>query len=157
LTKRRSKHWSEDPDTASLVFRYFNEIGIINQLSSAMLARALPDDVHPSHFAIINHLYRMGDGRTPHRIAEAMQITRATMTHSIRVLENRGLITVKPNPEDARGKLVYLTRHGRAFRDSAVQGVTAMFANVLDDTQIGVMSDGLVGLEQIRSHLDSHR
>ena len=47
------------------VFAFFNEIGIFNQLSTAVMQGVLPKGVHPSHFAIINHLARTGDGKTP--------------------------------------------------------------------------------------------
>jgi len=109
---------SKDDNNAAEVFGFFNEVGIINQLSTTMLAKSLPNGVHPSHFFILNHLVRLGDGKPPARIASAMQVTKNTMTHSLKVLQNRGYITVKPDPEDGRGKLVYLTDAGRVSRSS---------------------------------------
>ena len=46
------------------IFEFFNEIGIISQLSSALFSRTLPDGLHVSHFSILNHMVRLGDGRT---------------------------------------------------------------------------------------------
>ncbi|MEL6377886.1 MAG: MarR family transcriptional regulator, partial [Pseudomonadota bacterium] len=111
---------SEDNIMAAEVFGFFTEIGIINQLSTAILAKSLPEGVHPSHFSILNHLVRMGDGKPPVRIASAMQVTKNTMTHSLKVLQDRGYIMVAPDPADGRGKLVYLTDSGRRFRDQAI-------------------------------------
>ena len=39
---------------AADVFAFFTEMGIITQLATALLAKSLPDGVHPSHFSIIN-------------------------------------------------------------------------------------------------------
>jgi DNA-binding MarR family transcriptional regulator len=145
-------------DTGSAdIFSFFNEIGIINQLSLVLFAKTLPCGVHPSHFAIVNHLVRTGDGKTPVRIANAMQITKATMTHSLRILEDRGFITVKPNPHDARGKIVLLTDAGRSFREAAIASAVSEFAPIFDSAQIERMSRIYEDLVELRKHLDENR
>lgn len=145
------------PEMMMSVFGFFNEIGIINQLSNAALAKALPDGVHPSHFAIINHLVRMGDGKTPIRIAGAMQVTKTTMTHSLKVLLDRAFIEVRPNPEDARGKLVFLTEKGHAFRVQAIQNVMEQYGRIIEPKHIELMHKMLPGLTEMRKHLDDNR
>ena len=139
------------------IFGFFNEVGIINQLSTAILAKCLPDGVHPSHFAIINHLVRTGDGKSPVRIAAAMQVTKNTMTHSLKVLEDRGFIIVAPDPDDGRGKLVRLTEAGRAFRESAIQNVLARFGEVIEPEHREIMHRLRGELEVLRKHLDENR
>ena len=47
-----------DEQAMPVVFAVFNEIGIINQLSTAMFQSRLPDGIHVSHFSILNHLSR---------------------------------------------------------------------------------------------------
>ena len=122
-----------------------------------MLASALPEGVHPSHFAIVNHLYRVGEGNAPARIASAMQVTKTTMSHSLKVLEDRGLIKVAPSPEDGRAKQVALTLKGRAFRDEAIRNVSKRFRHVLQDEQHDLMARILGDLESLRKHLDANR
>ena len=139
------------------MFGFFNEIGIINQLSTALFAKCLPDGVHPSHFSILNHLVRTGDGKTPVRIASAMQVTKNTMTHSLKVLSDRGFVSVKPNPEDARGKLVFLTEAGRAFRDASISNVVEMFGDILTEEQQVIMDRIADDLVTLRKHLDANR
>lgn len=139
------------------IFAYFTEIGIISQLSSALLARVLPDGVHPSHFAIVQHLIRRGDGKPPVRIAAAMQITKATMTHSLAVLEKRGFVETRPSPEDARSKLVYLTDAGRAFHAEAIEGVIRAFGRIIGDEHAEIMRQAMPGLVAIRKLLDDNR
>ena len=142
---------------AGAVFGFFNEVGILSQLSSALLARALPEGLHPSHFAIINHLVRMGDGKTPVRIAAAMQVTKTTMTHSLRVLEERGFVTTGPNPDDARGKLVYLTAAGRAFREAAIAPIAEKYGGLFGPREIARMQAIQDDLTALRKHLDANR
>jgi DNA-binding MarR family transcriptional regulator len=139
------------------VFAAFNEIGIVNQLATALLAACLPDGVHPSHFSILNHLARLGDGKTPVRIASAMQVTKNTMTHSLKVLEGRGLIEVRANPDDGRGKLVFLTEAGRRFRDEAITRVTERFDAVLTPEIREVLARLQPDLTTLRRHLDDNR
>jgi len=148
---------SKDSGNADEVFGFFTEIGIINQLSTAMFAKSLPDGVHPSHFSILNHLARMGDGKTPMRIASAMQVTKNTMTHSLKVLQDRGYIDVQPDPEDGRGKRVYLTETGRAFREQAIVLVSEEFRHVVGADQLSIMRRIRSDLEQMRKHLDDNR
>ena len=142
---------------AGEVFGFFTEIGIINQLATALFAKSLPDGVHPSHFSIINHVVRTGDGKSPVRIADALQVTKNTMTHSLRVLENRNFIAVRPDPDDGRAKLVYLTDTGRAFREAAIQNVFGRFAELFDTPQYEIMQRTISDLEAMRRHLDENR
>ncbi len=148
---------SEESGSADEVFGFFTEIGIINQLSTAMFAKSLPDGVHPSHFSILNHLARMGDGKTPMRIASAMQVTKNTMTHSLKVLQERGYIDVQPDPEDGRGKRVFLTDAGRAFREEAIAQVSEQFRHVIGSDQLTIMRRIRGDLELMRKHLDDNR
>ena len=148
---------SVDNKTAAEVFGFFTEIGIINQLATALLAKNLPDGIHPSHFSILNHLVRMGDGKPPVRIASAMQVTKNTMTHSLQVLQDRGYITVKPDPEDGRGKLVYLTDAGRDFRGQAIARVIDVLGHVVGADQLAIMRRTRADLEDLRKHLDQNR
>lgn len=145
------------PEDPQRVFATFTEIGIVAQLSTALLAACLPDGIHPSHFAILNHLARLGDGRTPLRIARAMQVTKNTMTHSLKVLEGRGLVEVRANPEDGRGKLVYLTGAGRMFREQAIARVNARFAGLLTPEIAALLARIAPDLATLRQHLDDNR
>lgn len=148
---------SKENTTAAEVFGFFTEIGIINQLSTAMLAKSLPDGVHPSHFSILNHLARMGDGKSPARIASAMQVTKNTMTHSIKVLQDRGFVMVAPDPKDGRGKRVYLTEAGRVFRDQAIINVSEVLGHIIGPDQLSIMRRIGGDLQQMRRHLDENR
>jgi DNA-binding MarR family transcriptional regulator len=108
-----------DSDTAVL-FAFFNEVAIIGQLAGSLFERRLPDGFLVSHFGVLNHLVRLGDGKTPLTLARAFQVPKTTMTHTLAGLEKAGLIRFAPNPKDGRSKRVMLTETGRAFRDEAI-------------------------------------
>ncbi len=139
------------------VFAFFNEISIIDQLCNTLIARILPDGVHPSHFAIILHLVRLGDEKTPQSLTEAMQVTKATMSHSLKVLEQRGFIQVRPCDLDARSKLVYLTKAGREFHTEAVNVSGRTFRHFLRDEHRETMARALPDLIAIRQLLEENR
>ena len=142
---------------AGQVFAFFNEVAIIDQLGTTLLGKILPDGVHPSHFAIVVHLARAGNGKTPGALASAMQVTKATMSHSLQVLERHGFIEIKPNELDARSKNVFLTDAGRVFQAEAIMAAARTFSQFIRATHIETVSELLPGLVMIRKLLDENR
>jgi DNA-binding MarR family transcriptional regulator len=142
---------------AAIAFDFFNEVGIVSQLSSALFNRILPDGVHVAHFSILNHMVRLGDGRTPQQLASALQVTKATMTHSVGVLSRHGFIRIEPHPSDGRSKVVYLTDAGRAFREQAITEVFRVFSSILKPEDLETMQAALPALRAIRKLLDENR
>jgi DNA-binding MarR family transcriptional regulator len=144
-------------DTNALFFAFFNEVAIIAQLSGRMLEARLPKGFLVSHFAVLNHLVRLGDGRTPLAIARAFQVPKATMTHTLSGLAEAGLVRLLPNPGDGRSKCVMLTDKGRRFRAEAIARLTPDFARMADQVDVQSLAAVLPLLSQLRSHLDSSR
>ncbi|WP_245304230.1 MarR family winged helix-turn-helix transcriptional regulator [Hoeflea olei] len=136
---------------------FFNEIGKIYQLCNTLVGKLLPDGVHPSHFGIILHLVRVGDGATPLALANAMNVSKATISHSLQVLEKRGFIETRPSATDARSKLVFLTEAGRVFCEEAIAVAARTFASFLHDDDRQIMSDALPGLMAIRRLFEANR
>ena len=141
----------------ALIFGFFNEIGIVSQLGSALFTRLMPGGLHLSHFIVLNHLVRLGDGRTPVQIANALQVTKATMTHTVTVLTRHGFVEVVPNPDDGRSKLVRLTEAGRAFRDDAIARLAPALGFVADSISVEEIGAVLPVLEKVRKLLDAER
>lgn len=126
-------------------FAVMTEIGILAQLSAAAFERAMPG-WQTAHFAVVQHLIRRGDGVTPLELARAFQQPKTTMTHTLQVLEKRGLVTLRPNPRDGRSKLVGLTDDGRAWHGQAMAHVASRF-----DALHGRLAPGT--LQALQPHL----
>lgn len=139
------------------LFVLFNEINIIASLSATKLTRLLPDNLHISHFGVINHLIRHDEPRTPLRIAKAFQVTKATMTNTLARLSKRGLIEIRDNPADRRSKLVFITKLGRKFRDQAVERLYPYLDDIDTHLDIDALAELLPQLQLLRQYLDQTR
>jgi DNA-binding MarR family transcriptional regulator len=82
---------------------------------------------------------------SPTELFSTLMVTSGTMTHRLKRLESRGLITRQVNAEDARSMLVQLSQDGLALIDRAVE------KHVDNETKI------LSGLSpEVLMALDSH-
>ena len=74
-------------------------------------------------FDVLSALRRAGKPfiLTPTQLLPALMITSGTVTHRLKLLEKRGLISRKANPDDARSKFVCLTAPGKKLIDEAVE------------------------------------
>jgi DNA-binding MarR family transcriptional regulator len=138
-------------------FVLFNEIGILAQLSAAMFEARMPAGYLTSQFALLNHLIRVRDGRTPLELARAFQVPKTTMTHTIALLEKRGHIAVRPNPEDGRSKQVWLTDAGRAFREQALRAMAPDMMELAKAFAPERAAALLPDLTELRKLLDARR
>ena len=146
------------PDsTLSEYFRLFNEIGIIGQLSRGLLEARLPPGFVLAQFSVLNHLVRVGDGRTPLAIAQAFQVPKNSMTHSLAVLERAGLIEIRRNPVDGRSKLVHITEAGRRFRQETIDALAPDLARIAAAFPPDQVARMLPELERLRKFLDADR
>lgn len=144
---------SDDP----VMFRFFNEIGIIEQLVRARLESTLPGEMKMSHFALLNHLVRLGGKWSPARLAAAFQVTKPAITNTMNRLEARGLIRVEADPADGRGKLVSLTPAGRRLREQCISNIEPFLTELQHNFGIESFDDALPFLQRLRRHLDQNR
>lgn len=66
---------------------FFNEIGILHQLSRAAFETRLFDLMTVAHFLVLNNFIRVRDGQTPLAMAKAFQILKTSMTYTLMGLE----------------------------------------------------------------------
>lgn len=142
---------------AGTVFAVFNEIGILQQLSRALLEAHLPPGYLVSHFTVLNHLVRRGDGASPLQMANAFQTPKTTLTHTLAKLDADGLIAFRANPKDGRSKLVYLTDAGRAFREKAITDLGPDMVDVLTRIDAEDLAAILPTLTKLRTIMDAMR
>lgn len=146
-----------DSDDPRLYFEFFNEIGIIEQLSRTLFEARLPRGVLVSHFSILNHLIRVADGRTPLELARAFQVPKTTMSHSLGLLTRKGWVEMRPNPSDARSKCVWITEAGRRFREEAIDLLIPDIESLARSIPAETVRALLPGLRHIRGVLDAAR
>ncbi len=145
------------PHDDPVVFSFFNEIGIIDQLAQNALERALPGGLKMSHFVVLNHFPRLGDTSSPQDLARAIQVTKGAMTNTLKRLESRGLVDVRPDPDDGRAKRVTLTDAGRQVRNEAIDAIGPALQAVGERFSQERLKDALPLLREVREYLDRAR
>ncbi len=143
-------------DQAAL-FELFNEIGIIEQLSRATLEARLPCGLIAPHFTVLNHLTRLGDGRAPIDMARAFQVPKTTLTHTLKGLEAQGLIEMRPNPNDGRSKLVYLTEAGRTLQKGMIGALEPDFQRLMMGVDMQKLREIIPTLRDLRIFMDDDK
>lgn len=92
--------------------------------ASRVLAKLFDDelaqfDLHSSQLPILAAVALFGDtGATMSKLAQALVMDPTTITRSVRPLERAGLLRVARSPEDARTKIVIITRAGERMIES---------------------------------------
>lgn len=146
-----------DSDPAGTVFTLFNEIGIINQLSTARFARALAPDLNPSEFGVLNHFVRLGDQKSPSFLAKAFQMTKPSMTAILSKLQSKGYVEIVGSEADRRRKIVTITDAGRAARQRGMQAMAPLAGLLLENQDIDALQKILPTLTALREFLDQER
>jgi len=152
-------------DPTSLVFQLFNEIGIINQLTSAELQRVLGTrsgsgsgpGLGQSEFMVLNHFVRVGDGTTPSRLARIFQLTKPSMTAILAKLEVKKLVSIVESAKDRRQKIVTITEAGRRARDNGVAAVQPMIEQTIREFGVERLAEILPVLIALREYADTRR
>jgi len=94
------------------------------QRAARALARRFDDALRPvgltnAQFSLIMSLNRPGPAGMK-SVADLLAMDRTTLTAALKVLERRGLVAIRVDPKDKRGRLLSLTRSGQAVLKAAV-------------------------------------
>ncbi|MEH2498183.1 DNA-binding MarR family transcriptional regulator [Bradyrhizobium sp. AZCC 1678] len=126
--------------------------------ASRVLAKLYDDELapfglHSSQLPVLAAAALFGDsGATMSRLAQAVLMDRTTLTRSILPLERAGLLRVARSPEDARTKVVVITRAGERTIESIFPVWERVFTRIKEtlgeDTLIELHSqlDEVIGL-----------
>ena len=139
----------------ALAVALFSEIFMADQLARNRLSRALPKGMELSHFSVLNHLAHSNVERSPAQLARAFHVTRGAMTNTLNKLEWAGHVHIRPDWDDARRKFVAISPAGRAARDTALQAITPIIAEVVDSIGTDKVKLTLPVLRGIRERLDA--
>ena len=148
---------SKKVDTDAVMFGFFNEIGIISQLTSSMFERNLPENLTNSQFSVLNWFHRVDTQATPGRLATAFQVTGGAMTNTLKKLAAKGLINIEPDEFSGRKKRVTITPKGTALRSKAIASATPLFEEFAQQFPAAKVEKQLKELRKIRQYFDQRR
>ena len=152
VTKKKASDPSESP-----LFAYFNEIGIIAQLSNALFERNLPDGLNNSQFGVLNWFSRVDSQATPGRLAIAFQVTAGAMTNTLKKLEAKDLIKIEPDEFSGRKKKVTITQKGKKVRNQAIAASAPLFQEFAENFPAESIELQVEALQKVREYLDQRR
>jgi DNA-binding MarR family transcriptional regulator len=72
-------------------------------------------DLQPAHVALFR--YPEIEGLRPTQLAEQANLTKQSINGVLRHLERTGYVELRPDPKDARARLITFTDRGREFMD----------------------------------------
>ena len=122
---------ANDSTGTNLAIALFSEVVAAEQMIKGGLSRTLPKGMEMSHFSVLNHLSSTGE-RTPAQLARAFHVTKGAMTNTLQKLEISGYIHIRPDWDDARKKLVSISKAGEAAREQAMRAVRPLFEKVVN-------------------------
>ena len=147
----------DKPPRNAAVMRFFNEIGIIEQLARNRVERRLPYGLKISQFSVLNHFVRLQRVSSPARLAAAFQVTKGAMTNTLARLENLGFVEIRPDESDGRAKLVDITDAGVAAHGECIAAFAPDFVEFVEHIGIERVEAALPLLEEVRKYLDENR
>jgi DNA-binding MarR family transcriptional regulator len=157
MSKRKSPSRPEDLAQLERAYTFFNEVGIISQLASNQMQRAMPHELTLSQFSVLNWFARVDDVATPGRLSSAFQVTKGAMTNTLHKLADKGLIKVVPDPDSGRRKIVRMTRKGHRARADAIASTHPQLEEFLSEFAGSKFEAGLEFMQRVRCCLDAER
>lgn len=146
-----------DDQVPPTAFRVLNEIAIIHQLASTRFESVLPHGMTLSQFTVLNHFIRLGGERNLIALANAFQVSKATMSGVVQTLLKKGFVQVRPDPKDGRGKLVSLAEAGRVAHAQSIEAIAPDLARITAEHGEQALRTLLPELMALRAFLDRSR
>lgn len=144
-------------DEQEKVYRFFTEVGIIQQLISTKLESILPGRMTATQFGLLGHLCRRPQGETPLQLSNAFQVPKTSMTHMLGALEKMALISIEPHPRDGRSKVANATESGQIFIDECMKKMSEELEPIISELSVKPFVETLPNLQRIREVLDQER
>lgn len=109
-----------DTIRTSTAFKLHQATHLVDRLADEYLVRE-----HGIHYApfLVLLMARLAGASNQQAIAQALGVSRASVTQRVGALVDRGLLRVRPDPSDARANLVELTPEGTELVETAWQGL----------------------------------
>lgn len=141
-------------ETNALAVALFSELLTADQLLRNRLSRVLPKGMEISHFSVLNHLAVAQRERSPAQLAETFHVTRGAMTNTLNKLEWAGYVHIRPDWDDARRKMVAISRAGVQARDQAIAAIAPVINQVVEELGPARVRTALPVLRDLRLRLE---
>jgi DNA-binding MarR family transcriptional regulator len=102
------------------------------------------DDVHPAAANVFTFL--TPEGATVSELADRARVRKQTMAQTVGQLERSGYVQRRPNPDDGRSQLVFLTARGRKIppvTHRAAAAVEQRWAELIGPDQLEALRTSL--------------
>ena len=113
--------------------------------------RPTSGELSAGHFSTLATLHRHGPQR-PSDLARTERFAPPAVARVVGALEDRGLVTRRPSPDDARSSLIEITAEGvrllMAIRHEQAEAV-ARLLEALDDEELAVLARAIEPLERV--------
>jgi DNA-binding MarR family transcriptional regulator len=116
-----------------------------NELLAERFVAAGYADVRPSYGSVLLPLFE-DDGLRMGELAERAHLSKQTMTELVRRLERDGLVERRPDPDDGRASLIFLSARGRSFEPVAqhvLRDVDRLVRRRLPAARVNELKSGL--------------
>jgi DNA-binding MarR family transcriptional regulator len=113
----------------------------------AALTAAGFGDLRPPHANVFPYVREAGIQVS--ELAQLAGVRKQSMAHAVEQLERMGYLERRPDPNDRRGRLVFLTARGQGVREVAVtvgRRVHARWAEIVGDDGLEAIGDVLTRL-----------
>ena len=143
---------------ATLGWRIFNWIGIINQLATNRAEKSLAElKLSMAQFTMLNHFsHRPGEAKTVTAVAQALQQPQPGITKTIQKLVVRKLLKADPSPEDGRSKLITITPKGLEIHARAITLFVPRFAESFSGWEDAELEALFNRLDKLKVWLDTN-
>lgn len=141
-----------------VAFQALSEIAIIGHLADTALGQVLPEELSVASFGVLNHFARLGiEGESPTQLARAFQVTKGAMTYTLQQLETLKYVKIDSDPNDARAKVVRVTKAGARAREAAIERINPGMIALVEAVGGDEFAQALPFLVKVRQVLDRAR
>ncbi len=135
------------------LYGLLSRLASIEQKGRAMIERGLPAGLTMAQFGVLGVLAQSDAEWGPLALSREFRVTKQTMTTTVARLERAGLIQVRRDPNDARGKLISLTEPGRKAYESGVDRMGPALALAAEQMPIELADSLTQKLDQLEALL----
>jgi len=108
-------------------------------------------DITVDQWGILNLLWET-DGQTPVDLARGADKDKPNVTRLLKILEDKGLVTRRPDSRDRRSHRIYLTEAGAALREPLLD----LGASCQEQACHGLSGEDIATLKRLLNHLHAN-